>query len=89
MSKILTDELVEKARNKYDAAYEAEYMAHGTQGNDLVAMRAALLAILPDMGEAFATIAEEAHSKGWVQSADARKWGLKIAAAIRAAAKGE
>ena len=43
------DEIVEKAREAYDDAYEVEYLAHGTQGNNLVAMRAALDAVLPDL----------------------------------------
>ena len=54
--------------------------------------RAALAAVLPDLTaaavaeerEACAKIAEEIHADGWVQSSEARKWGQKIAAAIRA-----
>ena len=52
------------------------------------AMKRAINTILPDVGEAFARIAESVHSDGWVQSKSAKKWGLRVADAIRAAAKG-
>ena len=77
--KIITEEMIERAHR----AFAEECLpVHGA------AIHAAIRAILPDIGEAFARIAESVHSDGWVQSESAKKWGLRCAAAIRAAAKG-
>ena len=82
--KIITEKMVEKAKRAcglMDNTYNQEKM------------RLALRAILPDIGEAFARIAEETDVEEWPCDNGGRETGSpeehanKIAAAIRAAAK--
>lgn len=84
--KIITEEMVEEALTT------AETWRYNTRQ---ASMRAIISAILPDIAEAFARIAEETDVEEWTGDNGGRETGSpeenanKIAAAIRAAAKGD